>query len=363
MKVSIPTTLGPHVYTRELVQKWEKEGTVEVSTEDCLVEISVSGVELDLAGAVLDGQSFSGVGIYVHDCERVAIRNGIIKGFYYGVRAENVQQLTVESCVVSDNHNPREAGWLNDTEQPVYDGFGGGIYLREVSNSLVRGNLLNNNFNGIDLVSSDSNVILRNSASYSGNIGIHLLQSSYNVVVGNDADHCIRYTDHFWCDTADSAGILLEEYSLHNVIVGNRMRYSGDGFFIRANNRHGSNYNYVARNDSSFSPNNAFEAGFSEYNVFEDNVADHSNYGFWLGHSRHTTVRRNKIRSNRFDGISVQNGGRNIIEQNVIDGNRSGVRLDRVPSTAEGGFSAGHVVSGNEIRNSRECGVRRETIQ
>ena len=225
MKISTSTTLEPRVYTRELVQEWEKEGRVEASTEGCLVEICVSGVRLDLAGAVLDGQSFSGIGIHIHDCEDVIVRSGIVKGFYYGVRAENVDKLTVESCVVSDNHNPREVGWLNDTDEPAYEAFGGGIFLRNVANSLIRGNLLNNNFNGIDLVRSDSNIILRNSASYSGNISIHLLQSSYNVVVENDAGHCIRYTDRFWCDTADSAGVLLEEHSRHNCVKGGVIMY------------------------------------------------------------------------------------------------------------------------------------------
>ena len=48
-------------------------------------------------------------------------------------------------------------------------------------------------------------------------------------------------------------------------IIDNSMRYSGDGLFIRANNRHGSDHNHIARNDGSFSPNNAFEAGFSAH--------------------------------------------------------------------------------------------------
>ena len=96
----------------------------------------------------------------------------------------------------------------------------------------------------------------------------------------------------------------MEEYSHYNKIIGNSLRYSGDGFFIRAND-----HNYVARNEGSFSPNNAFEAVFSRYNVFEDNVADFSNYGFWLGYSRDTVVLRNRARSNRVDGIAIEAAG------------------------------------------------------
>jgi parallel beta-helix repeat protein len=151
--------------------------------------------------------------------------------------------------------------------------------------------------------------------------------------------------------------MLFEEYSHHNRIVGNSLRYGGDGLFIRANNRHGCNHNYVAKNDASFSPNNAFEAGFSEHNVFEDNVADFSNYGFWLGYSRHTTVRRNRVGSNRFDGIAIEQGSHNRIEENDIGDNRYGIRLWRASSNDRAEPSEVCVVRGNRITGSRESGV------
>ena len=329
----------------------------DTTNAGCDIEVDSDGVELDLGGAVLDGETFKGSGIYVHDCEGATIRNGTIKGFYYGIRAQNVKKLRIENCVVSDNHNPSDAGWLSDTVDPAEDGFGGGIYLREVSDSLIQGNDLNNNFNGLDLVRSNANTVRGNNASNNGNIGIHLLGSSGNIIEENRADHCIRFTGRFPNDTADSAGLLLEEYSHNNRIVRNTMRYSGDGLFIRANNRHSSNHNYVAHNDGSFSPNNAFEAVFSEHNVFEDNVADFSNYGFWLGYSRHTVVRRNRVRGNRLDGVAIEHGSHNIIEENEIEGNRHGIRLWQEGARAKQDRSEDYQIRENGIRNSRECGV------
>ena len=323
----------------------------------CPIEVTSDGIELDLGGAVLDGESFKGFGVFVHDCEGVTIRNGTIKGFYYGIRAQNVRRLRIENCVVSDNHNPSDVGWLPDTVDPVEDGFGGGIYLREVSGSLIQGNELNSNFNGLDLMRSNANIVRGNNTSGSGNIGIHLLGSSRNTLEDNRADHCIRFTGRFPNDTADSAGILLEEYSHNNRIVRNTMRYSGDGLFIRANNRHSSNHNYVALNDASFSPNNAFEAVFSEHNVFEENVAAYSNYGFWLGYSRHTAVRGNRIRWNRLDGVAIEHGSHNAIEANEIEGNRHGIRLWQDGRHANKDRSEDYVIRGNQIRSSRECGV------
>ena len=354
-------SLAPGRYIKDSFQSQEYRGIVPSPAEDCLIEVTEDGTTVDLNGSVLDGERSLRVGIFVHDCEGITIKQGMVKGFYYGIRAVNVSRLTIEDCVVSDNHNPRDVGWLPDTVEPLEEGFGGGIYLFQVSDSLIEGNHLNNNFNGVSLVRSQRNRIIGNNASYSGNIGIHLLGSSHNIIEENVADHCIRYTDRFWCDTADSAGILLEEYSDHNRVVDNSLRYNGDGFFIRANNRHGCNHNYVARNDASFSPNNAFEAVFSQHNIFDDNIADFSNYGFWLGYSIDTVVTGNRIRSNRLDGIAIECGYHNSIQGNRIEGNQAGIRLwcggspkkeeeIRSPST-------GYKISKNRITGSRECGV------
>jgi parallel beta-helix repeat protein len=278
----------------------------------------------------------------------------MVRAFYVGIRAVNVENLNIENCVVSDNHNPTDVEWLPDADDPKEEGFGAGIYLFRVFDSVIQGNLLNNNFNGLSLVRSKRNRIAGNNASYSGNLGIHLLGSSHNVVGDNQADHCIRYTGRFWCDTADSAGVLLEEDSHHNRITGISLRYSGDGFFIRANNGHSCDHNYIARNDASFSPNNAFEAGFSQHNVFEENVASFSNYGFWLGFSSDTVVRHNRILANRLDGIAIDSGNQNNIQGNKIQGNRNGVRLW---SGRPGELSQITSVVRNEINASRECAV------
>ena len=322
--------------------------------DSCLLEVSSDGVTVNLNGSVLDGENTINAGIYVHDCRDVKIKNGMVRGFYVGIRAVNVENLNIENCVVSDNHNPTDVEWLPDADDPMEEGFGAGIYLFRVFDSVIQGNLLNNNFNGLSLVRSGRNRIAGNNASYSGNLGIHLLGSSHNVVEDNQADHCIRYTGRFWCDTADSAGVLLEEYSHHNRITGNSLRYSGDGFFIRANNGHSCDHNYIAHNDASFSPNNAFEAGFSQHNVFEENVADFSNYGFWLGFSSDTVVRHNRILANRLDGIAIDSGSRNNIQGNKIEGNRNGVRFwsDRPREVSQ----ITSVVR-NEIKGSRECAV------
>ena len=346
--------LNPDRYTAANPVPHGRSSGDHLPSDSCLLEVSTDGVMVNLNGSVLDGENTINSGIYVHDCRDVTIKKGMVRAFYVGIRAVNVENLNIENCVVSDNHNPTDVEWLPDADDPKEEGFGAGIYLFRVFDSVIQGNLLNNNFNGLSLVRSKRNRIAGNNASYSGNLGIHLLGSSHNVVGDNQADHCIRYTGRFWCDTADSAGVLLEEDSHHNRITGISLRYSGDGFFIRANNGHSCDHNYIARNDASFSPNNAFEAGFSQYNVFEENVASFSNYGFWLGFSSDTVVRHNRILANRLDGIAIDSGNQNNIQGNKIQGNRNGVRLW---SGRPGELSQITSVVRNEINASRECAV------
>ena len=266
----IDVRVTPDRYTRDTFVPSPYPGLEARASFGAVIEIRTDGVALDLSGVVLDGEGNGGVGIWVHDCEDVTIANGIVIGFHYGIRADNVRNLTIRGCVVSDTTNPLDAGWLPDIEGPVEEGFGGGIYLYGVRDSVIDNNQTGNNFNGISLVRSEHNVISGNNASHCGNVGIYLLQSSHNEIADNQAGHCIRYTDRFWCDTADSAGILLEDGSNHNRITGNSLRYSGDGFFIRGHHGEPSNDNFVAGNDGSHSPNNAFEAVFCSGNVFED---------------------------------------------------------------------------------------------
>ena len=349
----------PGRYTRHSFDASQFSGLAPRPTHDCIIDVSIDDFVLDLSGVVLDGEGTGGIGISIHDCENVAIGNGVVRGFHYGIHASNVTNLNIQGCVVSDNTNPIDTGWLPDTEEPVEEGFGGGIYLYRVSHSVIENNQVNNNFNGISLVRSDHNVIGGNHASYCGNVGVYLLMSSRNEVLHNLAEHCIRYTDRFWCDTADSAGILLEKESNHNRIIGNSLRYSGDGFFIRANRQHSSDHNFIKGNDGSYSPNNGFEAVFSRGNVFEANVANYCNYGFWLGYSSDTDVLDNEINFNRFDGIAIDSGQGNHLRGNTINGNRNGVRLWGKPWRQDGSdeMPRKYTVSGNSVSNSREAGI------
>ena len=76
-----------------------------------------------------------------------------------------------------------------------------------------------------------------------------------------------------------------------------------------------------------------------------------------MGYSRNTTVRGNRIRSNRSDGIAIEHGSRNVIESNEIADNRAGVRLWWAQSEFGDDPSEDYAIRGNTITGSREAAI------
>jgi parallel beta-helix repeat protein len=71
----------------------------------------------------------------------------------------------------------------------------------------------------------------------------------------------------------------------------------GDGFFQAGMTPEfepvGCDDNIIEDKDGSYSPTKSFEATFSRGNIFRSNIANYSNYGFWLGVSRDGTLENN----------------------------------------------------------------------
>lgn len=315
-----------------------------------VIIINADNVTVDGSGLTLDGSTKMGYGIFLNGHSGITIRNFNIKNFYYAVRIENGEEITVENNDVSGNKGS-DGTWL-DINRPLSAAYGGGIILNQVTNSFVRGNTGINQDVGIDLYSSSNNTIENNNFSNNTAWGIRLYQSTYNNILSNQAHHVSR-CGSFGCD---SAGILLAYSSNNNIIRGNNITYSGDGFFIGNQNGLPSNNNLIEGNDASYSPNNAFEATFSEGNVFKDNIAKNSNYGFWLGYSSNSRIEGNTIEKNNSDGIAIEHGHLNTIINNTIKENRfAGINLwtdyDELGliKYPQNRYSYGYTISGNNL--------------
>jgi parallel beta-helix repeat protein len=174
--------------------------------------------------------------------------------------------------------------------------------------------------NGISLFECTQALVAWNQCPHNSGWGITLYNTDDSVIRDNTADHCTR--DYNGWSGADAAALLIVYGSCNNQILDNSLVGGGDGVFLAGAThrlqRQPNNNNYFARNDCSFSPNNGFEATFSQYNVFEDNVSDYCNYGYWLGYSSQSEIRGNRANYCATAGIAIEHGHQNVIEGNEL---------------------------------------------
>ncbi len=348
--------------------RFAKKGTSGVIT------IDANNVVLDCNGASIIGINGDGVGIYNNGHNDVEIQNCRIRNFFYGVYSEKGDNIRIINNDISGNKIVIGTGWINIRKGPN-NPYGGGVYLKKSDGSLITGNTLKNQQDGIDLFEVTNTVVRKNIASHNFGWGVQLYASSNNEVSDNDFSYTNRFCDSgqkakqcklggfespiYGCG-CDSAAMLVIARSNDNKILRNDLRYSGDGFFLAGGTDIGpSEGNTVIGNDGSFSPHNAFESTFSGRNTFAENTATDSDHGFWLGYSYDNVVQNNIIANNKNEGgtssgISIENGRDNKIEDNIIFGNDRGIRIWLPEETIKGyeRSSKGYKVKDNTIKEN-----------
>ena len=255
-----------------------------------------SHITLDGNGAVLIGPGkagdlgpFEGVGILAEGCSGVTLRNIHVRGFRAGLAVSDGSGWLIEGCNFSDNYSDPEAGW--DVEERL-----GGIVLTRVRHSLIRRNMAQVVWNGLDMQDCHDNAIVGNILSNCSNVCLKLWTSCRNVVMDNDLSYGLRIKPGE-VHARDSASVLMESGSDGNRFVRNDITHGGDGVFIRVLNCWVSTGNVFIENDCSYANNNGFEA-WSPGNVYIRNRANHCSYGFWLGASDHTVLLGNEAAYN-----------------------------------------------------------------
>lgn len=284
------------------------------------ISIAASSVHVNMTGVTLigagDGTNFGVTVIGVRD---VTITGGSVHSYFYGLRMEHSHGCTVHSLDASSNWvDPRslmpKAPWLNINAPPNLNdkiNLGGGVFILQCRGLVLRGVRANAQENGLDIYHSSNITVVDCNASENTGWGIHLHNTSYSTVEHGRFNNCVRL------GLGDSAGILLVNNSNSNVINDNLCKSGGDGFFIGNENGSPSDFNVVTNNDCSHAAANAFEATFSNGNIFENNRASYSSYGFWLGFSYNTTVHGNII-TGCGCGIEIDHGQNNTLERNTI---------------------------------------------
>lgn len=270
------------------------------------ISVGASDITLELSGVHIIGDfsntsQVPSVGITISGYSGVKVvasppGDTSVRGFYYGLAARNCSRLHIEGLDFSDNFvDPlsRMAAppWLDifvpaDAFGKDRTNLGGGVFLESVDESTVSNVVARNNENGIDGYHVTRSRFLDCDVSNQTGWGLHLAYGSNdNLLQGNKADNCTR------ANLGDSSGLLLSCSSKRNRVIGNSFRYGGDGVYLAWTPSHqgphpaccSNDDNVLEDNDGSFAGANAFESDFSYGCVFRNNVANGSNFGFWLG--------------------------------------------------------------------------------
>jgi parallel beta-helix repeat protein len=311
---------------------------------------------------------YHGIGIAARNVDRVTIEGGRILGYRHGIVLDGGSGHVVrdadlsgsrQQALRSDPARYDEADWLDIFHPDTFVAYGGGLLLRNTSEARIERVVARGAQNGIGLLDVRDSYLAGNDVSHNSGWGIHLWRSSRNVIVRNQADSNVRCESPSYSRGCDSAALLLRERSDSNYLADNDLTRSGDGFFLSGHRGmvQPSLGNVVVRNDASFAYHNAFESTFSPWNIFLDNRADSSQYGFWLGYSTGNTVRGNTIIGTVETGIAIEHGSDNEIAGNVIIGGETGIHLF---APGEGDASRGYRVDDNTLAQLR-TGVRLES--
>lgn len=240
------------------------------------VTVDGNGARIVGPGRKGDRASFQGVGIAAAGCVNVILRNIVVSGFETGIDVSDGVGWAIENCDASDNYADEEFGWGEYKRV-------GGIVLTRMRACVIRGNVAERNWNGLDLCECSDNLIENNRFAHSTNVCLRMDRSSRNIVLENDLSYGIRLKPDE-IHARDSTGVLVESGSDHNFFCRNDVRHGGDGIFVRALSGWVSSNNVFIENDCSHAHNNGIEA-WAPGNVYVRNRTNHCSFGFWLGGS------------------------------------------------------------------------------
>lgn len=360
-------TLSPatsHIRTSVRV----KRGVYTLASKagEAALQIDADGVTVDFQGATLQSpataggrqDAYDGIGIAINGHRNVTVRNAVVHGYQYNIKALKCSGLRLENCEVGQSRSQKIMDgdsvnyiWLVIRDLGVWRTYGSGAWLEDCTGSTVRGVRANQCQNGLMLVNSNNNKVVDCDLGYDSGWGLAMWNSSDNLICWNVADFVNRPWSGFW--GGDSAGFVLTTGCNRNVFAQNSLTHGGDGFF-QANN---CDNNVVAYNDGSWSPHNAFESTFAVGNVFYRNTANASDYGFWPSYGEKTLLFENVVNDNHGGGMWHDQGSDNWFVNNTITntggpGIHIGSGLDpqslKVPS-------ARNYIVGNKITKARRA--------
>lgn len=320
------------------------------SSDAVFLIVRGDGITLDLTGVTFEGAPPSAdpdaafaTAIRVEGGNDIRVSGGRIRGFKFGIVARGTKRLAITGTDLSYNWKPRLfslieheslADWLSfhHDEKDEWLRFGAAISLTDVDGGAITKVRAEQGMNGLMMTRTNHLRVAANSFSFNSGLGVGLYRSSDNVIANNRIDYDVRgYSDGVYRRGQDSAGLLMFEQCLRNVVAYNSVTHGGDGLFIWAgqstmdSGEGGVNDNVFVGNDFSYAPTNGMEATFSR-NAFIGNRIVGSDHGFWGGYSYESVVAGNCFANNRI-GIAIEHGQQISVGANRFDGDTLAIRL------------------------------------
>lgn len=192
----------------------------------------------------------------------------------HGIFLYNVSDCVITGNIINNNVTNNNAN---------------GIETNGATHCTISGNNINNNGNGIGLTNnSNHNTIENNFLTYNNFDGIDLNNSNYNIVQNNTASH--------------------------NKFNGIHINYS--------------NYNTVYNNTTTYQNNEYDSTGIYVYNgsnnSLKNNILTYNGFGLYLGYNSNNIVRKNTITNNGY-GIYIMNVSANINYNNIYNNSKIGL--------------------------------------
>ena len=314
------------------------------------ITIRGTGITVDFTGVTIEGgdphadpDGYTGTGIAVDASAGVTIRGGAVRGYKVALLARQSPHLHVTGADYSYNWKPRLwsgiereslLDWLtyHHNEQDEWLRYGAALYLAECDDAEIDHVRAVQNQNGLLATRSARLTIWNNTFSWNSGLGIGFYRTTDSTVAGNGIDWDVRgYSHGFYNRGQDSAAFLLFEQSSRNRVARNSMTHGGDGVFLWAGQstmdtgQGGANDNVFVDNDVSHTVTNGIEATFSR-NQFIRNRIEDCWHGIWGGYSYDSVIQSNTFGHNT-DGIAIEHGQHNTIEDNRFDGDDTAIRI------------------------------------
>jgi len=213
--------------------------------------------------------------------------------------------------------------------------FDAGIYLAHVQNcQIINDTIINNEYQGLIMVNSNSTIVKNNTISNNGDEGIYSTRCCSNTILRNNISG------------NGGSGIDLSDNSFNNNISDNFIFSNGH---IGIRSWKGSlnliSDNIICNNDYvgiylTQSPSNT---------ISNNNISHNQHNGIYLRWSDNSTINSNKMQNNSQMGIEIYKSDHSIIETNNICSNKfDGILIQESPEST---------ISNNKITNNSAVGI------